>query len=75
MSGCLDAEYSYDAWFNGKPNGAFTFVALRALKKLSANATYKDWYKAIRQTLPSQQYPQTPNLFGSTSMKLWKVLA
>lgn len=73
MSGCLDAEYSYDAWFNGRPNGAFTFVALRALKNLKQSATYRDWYKAIRTALPSQQYPQTPNLYGSTSMKKWKV--
>ena len=56
------------------PNGAFTFVALRALKSLPAAATYSDWYKAIRKLLPSQQYPQTPNLYGSTSMKRWKVL-
>jgi metacaspase-1 len=75
LSGCLDAEYSYDAWFNGRPNGAFTFVALRELKKMKKNATYQDWYKAIRKALPSQQYPQTPNLYGSGSMKRWKVLA
>lgn len=74
MSGCQDTEYSYDAWFQGRPNGAFTFVALRALKSLPAKATYRDWYKAIRKMLPSQQYPQTPNLYGSTSMKRWKVM-
>ena len=28
----------------------------------------------IRKVLPSQQYPQTPNLYGSSSMKRWKVL-
>ena len=48
--------------------------ALRALKSLPAKATYRDGYKAIRKMLPSQQYPQTPNLYGSTSMKRWKVL-
>jgi metacaspase-1 len=74
MSGCQDTEYSYDAWFQGRSNGAFTFVALRALKSLPAKATYSDWYKAIRKLLPSQQYPQTPNLYGSASMKRWKVL-
>ena len=74
ISGCLDAEYSYDAWFGGRPNGAFTFVALKALRTLKANATYNDWYTAIRKALPSQQYPQTPNLFGSSSMKRWKAL-
>ena len=74
MSGCQDTEYSYDAWFQGRPNGAFTYVALRALKSLPAKATYRDWYKAIRKALPSRQYPQTPNFYGSTSMKRWKVL-
>jgi metacaspase-1 len=73
ISGCLDTEYSYDAWFNGRPNGAFSFVALQALAKLPASAKYKDWHKAIRKMLPSQQYPQSPNLYGTSSMKSWKV--
>ena len=33
------------------------------------------WYKAIRRVLPSQQYPQTPNLYGSKSMRRWTVFA
>ena len=70
MSGCQDTEYSYDAWFQGRPNGAFTFVALRALKSLPTKATYRDWYNAIRKMLPSQQYPQSPNLYGSTNEAL-----
>ena len=74
MSGCQDVEYSYDAWFRNRPNGAFTYVALDTLKSLRANATYQDWYKAIRKVLPSQQYPQSPNLYGSRSMKKWKAL-
>jgi len=74
MAGCQDAEYSYDAWFNGRANGAFTYVALSTLQKLPATATYAQWFKAIRRVLPSQQYPQRPNLFGSTSMKRWRVL-
>jgi metacaspase-1 len=73
MSGCQDVEYSYDAYFEGRPNGAFTFVALRALAKLPKNATYAQWFQTIRTVLPSQQYPQAPNLFGSSSMKKWKV--
>ena len=74
LSGCQETEYSYDAWFRGRPNGAFTFVALRTLAKLPKSATYADWYEAIREMLPSQQYPQTPNLYGPKSMKKWKVL-
>jgi hypothetical protein len=75
MAGCQDSEYSYDAYFQGRPNGAFTFVALRELAKLKPNATYRNWYDAIRKALPSQQYPQSPNLFGSKSMMKWKVFA
>ena len=73
MAACQDTEYSWDAYFQGRPNGAFTFVALKALKSLPAGATYDAWYKAIRKVLPSQQYPQTPNLYGSSRMKKWKV--
>lgn len=73
MSGCQDTEYSYDAWFQGRPNGAFTFVALRELAKLPATAKYKAWFDRIRKVLPSQQYPQKPNLYGTTAMKNWKV--
>jgi metacaspase-1 len=75
ISGCQDVEYSYDAWFNGRANGAFTFVALEAYKNLKPNATYNDWFKAIRKILPTQQYPQSPNLYGSRSMKRWKVFS
>lgn len=75
MSGCQDVEYSYDAYFQNRPNGAFTYVALETLKKLKPTATYQDWYKAIRQALPSQQYPQSPNLYGSRTMKKWKIFS
>jgi uncharacterized caspase-like protein len=75
MAGCQDTEYSYDANFNGRPNGAFSYVAIDALKALPKKAKYRDWFRAIRQVLPSQQYPQSPNLFGSTSMKRWLALA
>jgi hypothetical protein len=75
MSGSQDTEYSYDAWFEGRPNGAFTFVALRELAGLNNSATYRDWHDAIRKALPSQQYPQSPNLYGTSSMKNWKVFA
>ncbi len=75
LAGCQDTEYSYDAYFEGRPNGAFTFVALRSLATLSKEATYGDWFRAIRRVLPSRQYPQTPNLFGAGSMRRWKVLS
>lgn len=74
LSGCKDEEYSYDAWFNGRPNGAFTYAALQTLKNLSDNATYRDWYWQIRTILPHIRYPQTPQLSGSwRQRKKWQV--
>ena len=52
LAACQDNEYSYDASFHGRPNGAFTYVALQALKHLSASATYHDWFQRIRQAPP-----------------------
>lgn len=75
ISGCQDYEYSYDAAFNGRANGALTYFALQSLQNLKASATYTDWYKAIRQALPSQSHPQSPNLLGATTQKKWKILA
>jgi hypothetical protein len=74
MSGCQDTEFSYDANFAGRPNGAFTYVALRALQSMSRTANYTAWHRAIRQSLPTQQYPQSPNLYGTTTQKRWRVL-
>jgi hypothetical protein len=71
LSGCADWEYSYDAWFDGQPNGAFTKVALDTLRSLPAGATMRDWHTAIRTKLPSRDYPQTPALYGPSDWKRW----
>jgi hypothetical protein len=67
LAGCKDVEFSYDADFQGRANGAMTRAALEALKQNPA--TPQAWFKAIRQHLPSQQYPQTPQLFGGPTAK------
>jgi metacaspase-1 len=68
----LDHGPTVDA---GRPNGAFTFVALNALKRLPKSATYQGWFDAIRKLLPSRQYPQSPNLYGIASLKRGLALA
>lgn len=73
ISGCQDHEYSYDASFGGRPNGAFTRVALDTLAKLDNGATYADWHLAIRAALPSADYPQTPQLMASNSQRAWPI--
>jgi hypothetical protein len=74
LAGCADPEYSYDANFDGRPNGAFTYYALRTLPTLPADATYADWYKAICSYLPSSNYPQSPQIFGTRRSRRFKVL-
>ena len=74
LAGCKDEEYSYDAWFNGRPNGAFTYVALMSLKSLPDTATYRDWHRENRKILPNVRYPQTPKLYGfRRQRRKWKV--
>lgn len=75
MAGCQDHEYSYDAMLEGRPNGVFTFVALRTLKLISSRSTYSQWFKEIRKVLPSVYFPQAPALFAPSNMKRWRVLS
>jgi len=64
ISGCSDSEYSYDAEFNGRPNGAMTAYAIQVIK-LNPNVTYREFYSGLHALLPSNDYPQTPQLEGS----------
>ncbi|SDC44643.1 Caspase domain-containing protein [Variovorax sp. CF079] len=67
MAGCEEGEdhFSYDATFMDRPNGAFTFYALKALRTLRSGATYADWHRALKDSLPSTRYPQTPRIQGT----------
>ncbi len=64
ITGCSDSEYSYDAEFDGRPNGAMTALAIRVIKQ-NLNETYREFYAGLRTLLPSSEYPQTPQLEGS----------
>jgi len=77
ISGCSDSEYSYDAEFNGRPNGAMTAYAIQVIKQ-NPNITYREFYSSLRALLPSNDYPQTPQLEGSDlnkDRKLFEPLA
>jgi len=67
MAGCEEGEghFSYDANFNNRPNGAFTFYALKSLHELPAGASYAKWHTALGDYLPSINYPQKPQIQGS----------
>ena len=68
MAGCKSSEYSYDASFNGKPNGAFSYYAIQLLKSNSA-LTYGNFVEKMTQYLPSGRYPQTPVVETNENMK------
>jgi hypothetical protein len=65
FSGCGEKQTSSDAYFNDRPNGAFTFYAVRCLNKV----TYADIMNCIDTKLPSSQFPQDPELHGPDYLK------
>lgn len=64
ISGCRDIEYSYDAVFNGRANGAMTYMVLQAYKEVlkQSQPTYRKLYDRLMRKLPTYDYPQTPQL-------------
>lgn len=73
LDAASDLEFCWDGVFQGRANGAFTYHALQALKGLPAAATYLDWLRAIRQTLPSSSYTQTPHLRATGPQRTWRL--
>jgi len=74
LSGCEEGpnKFSYDARFKGRPNGAFTYHALKTLREVEAakpQATYADWHKAIAKALPTPSCPQKPQIVGTAEAK------
>jgi hypothetical protein len=69
LAACTDTQVAYDAWFNGRANGAFTYAALQALAENPA--TYRDWQRAINARLPSVDYDQRPQLQGGAGQRRW----
>ena len=72
LTGCSDSEYSYDAYINGRWNGAMT---ANAVSIMNPDLTYSEFYSRLRKVLPSDSYPQTPQLEGSTTNKNRKVFS
>ena len=72
ISGCTDSEYSYDAEINGRWNGAMTAHAISVMRD---GQTYAEFYEKLREHLPSDDYPQTPQLEGTEANKTRQVFA
>jgi hypothetical protein len=61
IAGCKSDQFSFDASFNGRPNGAFTYYMLKSLRE-NPNITYNQLIQKMNEYLPSGQYPQCPVL-------------
>jgi len=72
LAGCSDQEYSYDAFISGQNCGAFSYYALKVLGE-GLEKSYDDFYKRLREFLPSTRYPQTPQLEGSDANRNLKL--
>ena len=72
ISGCTDSEYSYDAEINGRWNGAMSAYAVSVMR---AGQTYNEFYEKLREFLPSDDYPQTPQLESTEANKSRTVFA
>jgi len=68
IAGCKSSEFSYDAEFNYRPNGAASYYILQILNS-TPNITYADFISKLNQFLPSSQYPQCPVLECNSDTK------
>jgi hypothetical protein len=81
ISGCREGpqNVSWDTHFKGRPNGAFTYYALKTLRELDKrkpDATYADWHAAITPAnLPSTDCPQEPQIVGSEATRAMRIFS
>jgi hypothetical protein len=68
LAGCKSDQYSYDASFGKRPNGAFTYYTIKILSK-NPSITYEDFIKEMNKYLPSGRYPQCPVCETNENMK------
>jgi hypothetical protein len=66
LTGASDNEYSFDAFIDGQVVGAMSHAAINCIK---VGMTYQEWHEEIRTMLPSEEYPQTPQLEGKSENK------
>ena len=64
LSGCTNAEYSYDALLCDTYHGAMTYHALGAIRAADYRLTYDELYAQLQPALDEAGYPQHPQLEG-----------
>ena len=69
ITGCSDSEFSYDAEFNGRPNGAMTAMALQLIQQ-NPNATYREFHTACAPCSHRMTILSLPNWRGRMPTKI-----
>ena len=69
LSGCLDKQYSADAYEEGKYQGAMTFCLLKALEK-KEDYTWKELVIKVRLFLKTHKYKQIANFTSGQALNL-----
>jgi len=65
FSGSGEDQPSSDAWFNDRPNGAFTYYDL---KSFDPTTTYQQEHDMLRTFLPNENFDQIPGLYGNSML-------
>ena len=68
LTGCNALQSSYDAYINGRFNGAMSALAINLIRA-APTVTYREFHKKLRKLLPSNQFPQSPQLEGPDHLK------
>ena len=69
LSGCMDKQYSADAWEENKFQGALTFCLLKVLND-NESLTWKELIEKVREELKSRNYEQVPMLSSGRPLSL-----
>lgn len=68
LTGCAAVELSYDAWINGRYNGAMSANSISIIRQ-DPSVTYDQLHAKLGDVLPSRYFPQTPQLEGPASLR------
>ena len=69
LSGCTSREFSWDADIGGKPHGAMTYHAIKAIRDANYRITWDDLHKRVRSLLDVAGFDQHPQLEGLPESK------
>ncbi len=68
LAACRNDQTAADASFGGRPNGAWTYAILRALKTLK-NPSAQDIYRCASLFLRNDRFEQVPVIEGPKALK------